>query len=95
VASTETEVYRAFEGAPSAPNFYNLKKSLDGANAYDVYSTELSEGLDASLSYSTFPTGSTTITSTATNATSVLVASYPASVAAAGQAAAASALVIA
>ena len=93
VPSTETEVFRAFEGAPTAPDFYALEKSLDGANAYDVATTTLYDGLSSSLTYSTFPTLSVG-SSTATKATSVLLATYASNTAqdaSAAQAAASSA----
>ena len=75
VPSTVTEVYKAFEGAPSAPDFNSLRKALGGANAYNVYTTALSGGLDSALSYSTFPTYSGG-SSTPTNATAVALATY-------------------
>ena len=75
VPSTVTEVFKAFEEAPSAPDFYALEKSLDGANAYDVATTTLYGGLASALTYSTFPTLSVG-SSTATNATAVLLATY-------------------
>ena len=84
--STETERYNGFKGAPSTPNFSKLKASLNGTNAYNVYTTELSGGLDSSLSYSTFPTLSKTVISTATDATAVTLATYPSNSAAAATA---------
>ena len=77
VPSTVTEVYKAFEGAPTAPDFFSLRKASGGINAYNVYTTALSGGLDSSaMSYSTFPSGSGG-SSTPTNATAVTLATFP------------------
>ena len=74
--SSEAEVYRAGGAAGAvAPNFSSFKKSLNGANAYNVYNDTLYTGLDANLTYSTFPSASTS-TSTTSSVTAVILATY-------------------